>query len=76
MILYQKKCTTCHGSKGEKKALNKSKSIRTMSKEDFIATLKGYKAKTYGGALKNLMYPQVVPLSDEQISALADFYIK
>lgn len=76
IIPVTKKCATCHGVKGEKKALNKSKIIRTMSKENFITALKGYKNKSYGGALKNLMYPQAKPLNDEQISALADFYIK
>jgi len=71
-----KKCAACHGLKGEKKALNKSKIINTMTKEDFIIATKGYKDGSYGGPMKNLMKPQVMPLNDEQIKALADFYIK
>lgn len=71
-----KKCAVCHGAKGEKKALNKSKIINQVTKEEFISALQGYKNKTFGGALKNIMYPQAKPLSDEQIKALADFYIK
>jgi cytochrome c553 len=71
-----KKCTACHGAQGEKSALNKSKIMKDLSKEEFIASLKGYKDGTYGGALKNLMKPQVAALSDEDIAGLADFYIK
>lgn len=71
-----KKCAVCHGSQGEKKALNKSKIINQVTKEEFVTALKGYQDKTFGGALKNVMYPQAKPLSDEQIKALADFYIK
>lgn len=71
-----KKCAACHGQKGEKKALNKSKIINQMTKEDFIAATKGYKDGSYGGPMKTVMKPQVMTLSDEQIKALADFYIK
>lgn len=71
-----KKCAACHGANGEKSALNKSKIMKDLSKEEFISALKGYKDGTYGGAMKNLMKPQVAALSDEDIAALADFYIK
>lgn len=71
-----KKCATCHGAQGEKKALNKSKIMKDLSKEEFISSLKGYQNGTYGGTMKNLMLPQVKDLSEEQIQALADFYIK
>jgi len=71
-----KKCAGCHGLKGEKKALNKSKIMNQMTKEEFITATKGYKDGSYGGAMKAIMKPQVMALSDEQIEALADFYIK
>ena len=71
-----KKCAACHGLQGEKKALNKSNIMNKMTKEDFINATKGYKDGSYGGAMKAVMKPQVIKLSDEQISALADFYIK
>lgn len=70
------KCAACHGEKGEKVAMNKSKIMNQLSKEEFLSSIKGYKDGTYGGQLKNLMIPQVKTLSDEQINALADFYIK
>jgi cytochrome c553 len=71
-----KKCAACHGAQGEKKALNKSKIMKDLSKEEFISSLKGYQNGTYGGTMKNLMLPQVKDLSEEQIQALADLYIK
>ena len=52
--LYSK-CTGCHGTLGEKKALGKSKVINEMSKEDLASALKGYKDGSYGGPMKGLM---------------------
>lgn len=72
-----KPCSGCHGLKGEKIAMvNKSKIINKMSKEDFIASMKGYKAGTYGGPLKGLMKGQVMRLSDQDIKDLADYIVK
>ena len=36
----------------KKVALGKSKIIKDMTKEDFIASMKGYQDGTYGGAKK------------------------
>ena len=66
------KCAGCHGAAGEKAALNKSKIIKDMSKADIVASLKGYKDGTYGGAMKGLMKGQVASLSDADIQAIAD----
>lgn len=68
-----KRCATCHGANGEKAALgNKSKVIKDMSKADIVASLKGYKAGTYGGAMKGMMAGQVKSLSDGDIEAIAN----
>ena len=66
------KCTGCHGAHFEKKALGKSKVVKDMSKADIVAALKGYKAGTYGGAMKGIMKGQVASLSDADIQAMAD----
>ncbi len=71
-----KKCAGCHGTKGEKAALGKSKIIKDFKKGQFISALKGYKAGTYGGAQKVVMQGQVKNLSDAQISAIASFIAK
>ena len=67
-----KKCAGCHGVNGEKKALGKSKVMSAMSKADIVAALKGYKAGTYGGAMKGLMKGQVGSLSDADMTAIAE----
>ncbi len=68
-----KKCTSCHGAAGEKHALNKSKIINEMSKEEIVTALKGYKDGTYGGAMKALMKGQVASYDDAKINAVSEF---
>lgn len=65
------KCASCHGSMGEKKALGKSKVINTMSEEEIVIALKGYKDGSYGGAMKGLMKGQVSKLTDTDIQTLS-----
>lgn len=68
-----KKCTSCHGTNGEKHALNKSKVIKDMSEAEIATALKGYKDGSYGGPMKALMKGQIAAYSDEQIDTLAAF---
>jgi len=65
-------CVGCHGKQFEKKAMGKSKVVKDMSHEEIVAALKGYKAGTYGGAMKGLMKGQVANLSDADMEAIAD----
>jgi len=64
-------CAGCHGADFSKKALGKSKVVKDMSKEEIVAALKGYKAGTYGGAMKGMMAGQVKNLDDAAIEAIA-----
>lgn len=73
--LYQP-CIGCHGKEGEKVANGVSKIINKMSKEDFVAALKGYKDGSYGGELKALMKGQVMRLNEKQMEAIADLIVK
>ena len=70
------KCVVCHGANGEKVALGKSKIIKDMTKEDFIAAMKGYQDGTYGGTMKAIMKPQAAGFSEDEIKTIADFIIK
>lgn len=70
------KCVACHGTSGEKAALNKSLIIKDMSKADFITAMKGYKDGSYGKDQKALMKAQVMTLSDAQIEEIASFIVK
>ena len=68
-----KKCAACHGKTGEKKALGKSAIIKGWDTKKTVTALKGYKAGTYGGAMKGLMKGQVASLDDKQIEDIAKF---
>lgn len=70
------KCVACHGTSGEKAALNKSLIIKDMSKADFVSAMKGYKDGSYGKDQKALMKAQVTTLSDAQIEEIASFIVK
>lgn len=64
-------CTGCHGQAWEKKAMNKSKVVADMTHADIAASLKGYKAGTYGGPMKGLMKGQVAKYSDADLDAFS-----
>jgi cytochrome c-type protein NapB len=64
-------CGACHGADFEKKAMNVSKIVKDMSKDDIVKALKGYKDGTYGGAMKGVVAGQVKNLSDADIEAIA-----
>jgi len=68
-----KKCAGCHGAKGEKPALGKSKVINKFSKNDIVTALHGYKDGSYGGASKGMMKGQVAKLSENDIVEIAEF---
>ena len=68
-----KKCTGCHGTAFEKKAMGKSQVVKGWKADKVIAALKGYKAGTYGGAMKGVMKGQASRLSDADIEALAKY---
>jgi len=74
-ILFQK-CASCHGSKGEKSALNKSQIILGWDAIQITVALVGYKEGTYGGDMKGLMQTQVKNLSDEDIAKIAAYIQK
>jgi cytochrome c-type protein NapB len=64
-------CAGCHGQHFEKVAMGKSKVVKDMSEADIVIALKGYKAGTYGGAMKGVMAGQVKSLSDADMAAIA-----
>ncbi len=68
-----KKCISCHGVKGEKKALNKSKVIQGWTKAQLVESMKGYKAGK-GGPMKGLMKGQLgAGYDDAGIEAVAEY---
>ena len=69
-------CASCHGTKGERKALNVSNLLQGQSKNEIIQKLNGYKDGTYGGAMSAVMSSQVALLSKDKIEALAEYISK
>jgi cytochrome c553 len=69
-------CSSCHGAKGEKKALGRSQVIAGWDAAKTEQALKGYQDGSYGGAMKAVMQGQASKLSDAEIKALADYISK
>ena len=65
-------CAGCHGQKGEKKALGKSKVIKGWSVAQTVAAMNGYKDGSYGGPMKSVMVAPAKKLSDADIQAIAE----
>jgi len=68
-----KHCASCHGVKGEKKALGKSQVIAGWDSVKVVTALKGYTKGTYGGSMKAVMKGQASKLSDDDMKAVADY---
>lgn len=69
-----KKCAACHGAKAEKKYANKVPPLVSVSKEDRLKALEGYKDgtnNTYG--MGGVMKTQVRSYSAEDLKAVNDF---
>lgn len=69
-----KQCAVCHGTRGEKKALNKSNIINTMSTEQIKTALEGYKAGTLNiNGQGKMMSMQVKILTPEDVDILSQY---
>ncbi len=68
-----KKCAGCHGANAQKKALGRSEVINTWKSDKIMSALLGYKAGTFGGAMKGIMKGQTARLTKEQIKTLANY---
>lgn len=71
--VYTKKCVTCHGINGEKKALGIARELNSLSKDEIETALKGYKNGTLGGKYKKLKKGLVNTLSEDDILALSAY---
>lgn len=69
--VYKSKCFSCHGEKASKAALNKSQIIAGWDVAKIIASVNGYK-NGEGGAMKGVMKPIAVALSDDDLKAVAN----
>lgn len=76
--IYQTKCASCHGKKGEKKALEHSKVIKGMPTGEFIAQTKAFAS----GKKKTMPIAKIVKkqfidrYDDEDIQKVAEYVNK
>ncbi len=66
-----KKCSGCHGSSAEKKALGQSLIVADMNSTEIINALEGYKNNTYGRKMAGIMIGQTVKLTTQDIEDLS-----
>lgn len=75
-VIY-KKCATCHGNQGEKKALGRSEVIQGWPGAKVEEALRAYKnGKRNVHGMGALMKGQVLSMSDADIKAVADYISK
>ncbi len=73
--IYQKKCASCHGKMGEKKALGHSHVIKGMKTDKFVSYLNAFVT----GEKKAMPIAKIVKkqfldrYSDEEIQAVAEY---
>ena len=70
------KCISCHGSKAEKSALNKSQIIQGWDTVKITDALKGYQNGSYGREMKGVMKGQIGSYNDEEIKLVSEFISK
>lgn len=69
--LYAKKCASCHGENGEKRAHGVSKRLKDLSANDIEAAFSGYTSDPeFGGRLRDLMRPVASMTSYKDLGAI------
>jgi cytochrome c553 len=73
---YIKNCQSCHGVKGEIEASGTSRAINTLSKDEFIETLEGYRHDSYDRGLAILMKPYIAFLDEKKMVSIYNYLQK
>ena len=74
--LYKKKCSTCHGIKGEESPGYRASAMTNMSKEDMQRALREYRNDMqFGGGGKMLMQNVVQSLTENQGDVIIDYVL-
>ena len=76
--IYKSKCASCHGKKGEKKALGQSNIIKGMPVDKFITLTKAYATgeKKAMSLAKSVKKKFIKKYDDQQIKAVAEYVNK
>jgi len=73
---YIKNCQSCHGVKGEIESSGTSRAINTLSKDEFIETLEGYRHDSYDRGLAILMKPYISFLDEKKMTNIYNYLQK
>ncbi|MBE0496984.1 MAG: c-type cytochrome [Campylobacterales bacterium] len=74
--LYDRTCFKCHGVEAERSSYNNARVLRTLSKEELVTQIEGYRrGSDFGGSTSMIMHQAAVVLSTPEINSLA-VYIK
>lgn len=74
--VYMKKCASCHGANGEKKAYGVSERLKDMKGEEIVVNLHSYITDSeHGGKFKMVMRSQSMNISDNEMDLIVA-YIK
>ena len=69
--IFMKKCASCHGEKGEKKAYGVSKRLKDMTGEEMLVNLRAYTNDgEHGGRFKMIMQTEALKVSDKEMTAI------
>ena len=69
-----KKCAACHGEKADAKYANKVPALTSISKEDRIKALQGYKDGSNNNfGMGKVMHLHAKNLSDEDMTAVSEY---
>jgi cytochrome c553 len=72
-LYTEKLCATCHGDEGKAPIMNLYPKVNGQSKEYTIAQIKMIKDGTRAGGLTIAMKAMIATLSDEDITAIAEY---
>ncbi len=65
-------CIGCHGKNFEKPAMNLSRIVKDLKKEEIRKALKGYKEGSHGGSMQDVMSNQISKFTDNEIEEIID----
>ncbi|SFV66967.1 Cytochrome c, class I [hydrothermal vent metagenome] len=65
-------CIGCHGKNFEKPAMNTSRIVKDLTKEEIKKALYNYKEGSHGGSMKDVMNNQISKFTDKEIEEIID----
>jgi len=66
------KCVGCHGQHFEKPAMNISRIVKDLKREEIYNALKGYQNGSHGGSMQEVMKQQVSAFSEKEIEEIIE----